>query len=75
MYVEENIVAASKQEVASPLLSFGAQGLVQISTDKHQNSGVSIVPSSAQGPKLVGEPIAVDIIKKGAGNWKITVFA
>ncbi|KAG5558962.1 hypothetical protein RHGRI_008796 [Rhododendron griersonianum] len=66
MYVEENIVAASKQEVASPLLSFGAQGLVQISTDKHQNSGVSIVPSSAQGPKLVGEPIAVDIIKKGA---------
>ncbi|KAE9464681.1 hypothetical protein C3L33_03439, partial [Rhododendron williamsianum] len=64
MYVEENIVAASKQEVASPLLSFGAQGLVQISTDKHQNSGVSIVPSSAQGPKLVGEPIAVDIIKK-----------
>ncbi|KAI8565188.1 hypothetical protein RHMOL_Rhmol03G0241200 [Rhododendron molle] len=66
MYVEENIVAASKQEVASPLLSFGAQGLVQISTDKHQNGGVSIVPSSAQGPKLVGEPIAVDIIKKGA---------
>lgn len=34
----------------------------------------NIVVASEQGPKLLGEPIAGEIIKNGAGNGKIPVF-